>query len=104
VVVSRSGASPGVPVGPGEGGGVPGGPHLPPPGSLLSRIRAARHGDSPVLDFGQYAGWNIADVAAHDPRYLAWLSRHSSGIRFRRAIEEVLGSNGDLGRPAAVLS
>lgn len=75
----------------------------PPEGSLLWRIRQARHGDSPVLDFGQYAGWRIAAVADHDPRYLVWLSRHSSGVRYRRAIEEVLGSRNDLGRPAAVL-
>ena len=89
-------ASPGVPVGPGP-------QHLPA-GSLLGRMRAARHPDSPMLDFGQYAGWRIADVADHDPRYLVWLSRHSSGIRFRRAIEQVLGANHDLGRPAAVVS
>jgi hypothetical protein len=66
-------------------------------------MRQARHADSPLLDFGQYAGWRIAEVADHDPRYLVWLSRHSSGVRFRRAIEEVLGSRSDLGRPAAVL-
>ena len=64
---------------------------------------AARNGESPVLDFGQYAGWRIADVAGHDPRYLRWLSRHSSGIRFRRAIELVLGPEADLGRRAAVI-
>jgi hypothetical protein len=75
-----------------------------PAGSLLARIQSARHVDSPVLDFGQYAGWRIAEVAEHDPRYLVWLSRHSSGIRFRRAIELVLGSSRDLGRPAAVIS
>jgi hypothetical protein len=75
----------------------------PPRGSLLWRVRQARHVDSPVLDFGQYAGWRIAEVADHDPRYLVWLSRHSSGVRFRRAIEDVLGSRSDLGRPAAVL-
>ena len=75
-----------------------------PTGSLLWRIQAARHGNSPTLDFGEYAGWTIAEVAEHDPRYLAWLSRHSSGIRFRRAIEEALGSSRDLGRRAALLS
>jgi hypothetical protein len=75
-----------------------------PKGSLLARIQAARHADSPMLDFGQYAGWRIAEVAEHDPRYLVWLSRHSSGVRFRRAIEHVLGSSHDLGRPAAVIS
>lgn len=94
-----------VPVGPGwSAGSHAAGPTHPPAGSLLGRIRAARHVDSPTLDFGQYAGWRIADVAEHDPRYLVWLSRHSSGIRFRRAIELVLGSGLDLGRPAAVVS
>lgn len=81
-----------------------GGQSRPPEGSLLWRIQAARHVESPVLDFGQYAGWPISQVAEHDPRYLVWLSRHSSGVRFRRAIEQVLGSNHDLGRPAAVIS
>lgn len=75
----------------------------PPRGSLLWRVRQARHGETPILDFGQYEGWRIAEVADHDPRYLVWLSRHSSGVRFRRAIEEVLGHRTDLGRPAAVL-
>ena len=79
-------------------------PNRAPAGSLLARIQSARLVDSPMLDFGQYAGWRIAEVAEHDPRYLVWLSRHSSGIRFRRAIELVLGSGRDLGRPAAVIS
>lgn len=97
--------SPGVPVGPGPmvAGGA-GRPGRAPTGSLLWRIQAARHGDSPTLDFGEYAGWTIAEVAEHDPRYLTWLSRHSSGIRFRRAIEAALGSSRDLGRRAALLS
>ena len=45
-----------------------------------------------VLDFGRYVGWTIADVARHDPDYLRWLSRHSSGIRYRREITELLDS------------
>ena len=63
----------------------------PKPGSLLWRVRANEQGASPVLDFGPYAGQRIADVARHDPRYLRGLSRQSNGLRFRRAIEEVLG-------------
>ena len=43
-----------------------------------------------VLDFGRYAGWSIADLARHDSDYLRWLARHSSGIRYRREIEERL--------------
>lgn len=43
-----------------------------------------------TLDFGRYAGWSIQQLATQDPDYLVWLSRHSSGIRYRRTIEEVL--------------
>ena len=63
----------------------------PKPGSLLWRMRANEQSDSPILDVGPYAGQRIADVARHDPRYLRGLSRQSNGLRFRRAIEEVLG-------------
>jgi len=70
---------------------------------------AAVRGDSPVadranpratLDFGRYAGWSIADLARHDPDYLRWLSRHSSGIRYRTAIARVLPGEPDLHRRA----
>jgi DnaJ-class molecular chaperone len=49
----------------------------------------AKHGAG-TLDFGRYAGWSIQQLATHDPDYLVWLSRHSSGIRYRRTIEELL--------------
>ncbi len=39
-----------------------------------------------VLDFGRYEGSTITDIERHDPDYLKWLSRHSSGIRYRSAI------------------
>jgi curved DNA-binding protein CbpA len=45
-----------------------------------------------VLDFGRYQGWSIARLAREDPDYLRWLSRHSSGIRFRQEIEAALAS------------
>jgi curved DNA-binding protein CbpA len=45
---------------------------------------------SGLLDFGRYEGWTIAQLAQHDPDYLRWLSRHSSGIRYRRQIDEAL--------------
>lgn len=53
-----------------------------------------------ILDFGRYAGWNIGDLARHDPDYLRWLSRHSSGIRFREAIARALPFEPDLSRRA----
>ena len=43
-----------------------------------------------ALDFGRYAGYTIAQIARQDPDYLRWLSRHSSGVRFRSAIEAEL--------------
>ena len=43
-----------------------------------------------VLDFGRYNGWTIAQLALQDPDYLRWLSRHSSGIRYRQQIEVAL--------------
>lgn len=53
-----------------------------------------------VLDFGRYMGWDIRDVARHDPDYLRWLCRHSSGLRFRDAIARVLPREPDLDRRA----
>jgi curved DNA-binding protein CbpA len=44
-----------------------------------------------TLDFGRYRNQTLRDVAKYDPDYLRWLSRHSSGIRFRGAIAKVLG-------------
>jgi hypothetical protein len=95
-----------VPIGPalasasGATGGTPAGP---PPGSLLWRVLATQQGETPMLEFGQYAGWRIADVARHDPRYLRWLSRHSSGVRYRKVIQNVLGADAEIGRRAAIL-
>jgi curved DNA-binding protein CbpA len=54
-----------------------------------------------VLDFGRYMGWRIADLARHDPDYLRWLCRHSSGIRFREAIARVMPREPDLERRAS---
>ena len=47
-------------------------------------------GQKGVLDFGRYVGWSLANLAKHDPDYLRWLSRHSSGIRYRREVAELL--------------
>jgi len=44
------------------------------------------------LDSGRYAGWSLPDLAKHDPDYLKWLARHSSGLRYRKEISLLLGS------------
>ena len=46
--------------------------------------------DGPTVDFGRYAGWSVKDLAKHDPDYLRWLSRHSSGVRYRNLITQLL--------------
>jgi curved DNA-binding protein CbpA len=58
-----------------------GGP-LPPPRSAAAGSR---------LTFGRYAGWTLRDLARQDPDYLRWLSRHTSGIRYRTEIYAILG-------------
>jgi hypothetical protein len=50
-----------------------------------------------VLDSGPYTGWRIQEVARHDPDYLRWLSRHTSGVRFRREIARCLPGDRELG-------
>jgi curved DNA-binding protein CbpA len=47
-----------------------------------------------ILDFGRYAGWSLRDLAHHDPEYILWLSRHSSGIRYRTEIYGILRTMG----------
>ena len=51
-----------------------------------------------VVGFGRYAGWSLPDLARQDPDYLIWLSRHSSGIRYRTEIYGILHT---MGRSAA---
>lgn len=47
-----------------------------------------------VLGFGRYSGWSLRDLARHDSDYLLWLSRHSSGIRYRTEIYGILRTMG----------
>lgn len=54
----------------------------PPPRSAAAGSR---------LSFGRYAGWTLRDLARQDPDYLRWLSRHTSGIRYRTEIYAILG-------------
>jgi curved DNA-binding protein CbpA len=58
-----------------------------PPSGGSARTRPSNS----VVEFGRYDGWTVAALAQHDPDYLRWLARHSSGLRFRREIEELLG-------------
>ncbi len=47
-----------------------------------------------VLTFGRYLGWSLPDLARQDPDYVLWLSRHSSGIRYRTEIYGILRTMG----------
>ncbi len=72
-----------------------------PTGGRVDAWTPRRTSAEPVLlDFGRYAGWRISDLARHDPDYLRWLSRHSSGLRFREAIARALPREPDLTRRA----
>jgi curved DNA-binding protein CbpA len=51
-------------------------------------------GQGSVLNFGRYTGWGLRDLARHDPDYVLWLSRHSSGIRYRTEIYGILRTMG----------
>ena len=64
---------------------APSGPSAVPPASSMP---------STVLDFGRYAGWSLRDLARRDPDYILWLSRHSSGIRYRTEIYGILRTMG----------
>jgi curved DNA-binding protein CbpA len=61
-----------------------------PPTSRMSGSKA--DANATRLDTGRYAGWTLNDLAKHDPDYLKWLARHSSGLRYRREISLILGS------------
>jgi curved DNA-binding protein CbpA len=58
---------------------------MPPP-------RSASAGTQ--LQTGRYSGWTLRDLARQDPDYLRWLSRHSSGLRYRTEIYQILGRMG----------
>jgi curved DNA-binding protein CbpA len=103
---STSGSTP---VGPGRGsnGAPPGAADRPVPvgvgafssvertaADVAGPFRRARPDgggpESSLLDFGRYAGWSLRDLARQDPDYLRWLSRHSSGLRYRQEILRLL--------------
>ena len=63
----------------------------PPPPQRTGRTGTA-DANATRLDAGRYAGWSLKDLAGHDPDYLKWLARHSSGLRYRKEISLLLGS------------
>jgi curved DNA-binding protein CbpA len=83
------------------------GPALVPPTPFDPWARRGAKGAEPpppgssVLDFGRYAGWSLADLARRDPDYLRWLARHSSGLRYRAEIGELLPADGERRRAKA---
>jgi curved DNA-binding protein CbpA len=71
------------------------GGRVPPPTDGPSGLRAGEPNPGTMtIDFGRYAGWRLKDLAKQDPDYLRWLSRHSSGVRYRNQIIALLGLEG----------
>jgi curved DNA-binding protein CbpA len=73
-----------------------------PTSSVSERLRPPPTDDrgaaSMTVTFGRYEGWSLLQISRQDPEYLEWLRRHSSGIGYRRQIDEIL----DARRSAAV--
>src|SRR6266508_2007191 len=64
-------------------------------GPIRTRTQSSRASDTGTrLESGRYAGWTLKDLASHDIDYLKWLARHSSGLRYRREITQILGAKG----------
>ncbi len=63
-------------------------------GARPSTVPPAVPSPGSVLAFGRYTGWSLRDLARQDPDYLLWLSRHSSGIRYRTEIYGILRTMG----------
>lgn len=55
-----------------------------------SSVQAGQGSEETRLNFGRYAGMTLREIAAQDMEYLRWLSRHSSGLRFRGEIDQIL--------------
>jgi curved DNA-binding protein CbpA len=62
---------------------------------------ASREPWATFLDSGPYAGWRISEVARVDPEYLRWLSRHTSGVPYRREIARCLPDERGVGSRTA---
>jgi curved DNA-binding protein CbpA len=65
-----------------------------PASARPSTIPPAVAAPGSVLSFGRYTGWSLRDLARQDPDYILWLSRHSSGIRYRTEIYGILRTMG----------
>jgi curved DNA-binding protein CbpA len=68
-----------------------------PSTSVSERLRPStdeRGASSPsmTVTFGRYQGWSLQQIVRQDPEYLEWLRRHSSGIGYRRQIDEILSA------------
>jgi curved DNA-binding protein CbpA len=61
---------------------------------LAAPVAVPSDAHSARLSFGRYSGWSLSQVARWDIDYLRWLSRHSSGIRFKAEIDQLLRSRG----------
>lgn len=63
----------------------------PPPRSAgQSTRRGTPAKPEMVLPHGRYAGWTLEQLVRHDPDYLRWLARHTSGLRYRTEIARLL--------------
>jgi DnaJ-class molecular chaperone len=84
---------------------VPVGPGFGQQGYTLGDRIQSRDTDrarSMRIDFGRYAGHSLGDLVRSDPDYLRWLSRHSSGIRYRSAIMRLLAEQEATRQPLRV--
>jgi molecular chaperone DnaJ len=52
--------------------------------------RPSSHDGATVMDFGQYEGWSLTDIARIDDNYLQWLSRMPIGRPLQREITQLL--------------
>lgn len=73
-------------------------PVAPAPTSASTRSTTGVKGTA--LPHGRYAGWTLEQLVRHDPDYLRWLSRHTSGLRYRSEIARLL-ANADTKRAVA---
>ncbi|MGH2455944.1 MAG: DnaJ domain-containing protein [Candidatus Limnocylindria bacterium] len=71
----------------------PGAVSAPQPEVPRTSVSApAGGGSGTAINFGRYAGWTLEQLARQDPDYLVWLQRHSSGVGYRRRIDEILAA------------